>query len=59
MAPELFWKALGENFWCDWRKEKGSHAYSLISIMPTAGFASSNISESKYHQFWVFEKNQN
>jgi hypothetical protein len=43
----------------DPRKEKGSHAYSLISIMPTAGFGSSNISESKYHQFWVFEKNQN
>jgi hypothetical protein len=31
----------------DPRKEKGSHAYSLISIMPTAGFGSSNISESK------------
>jgi hypothetical protein len=43
----------------DPRKEKGSHGHSLISIMPTAGFGSSNISESKYDQFWVFENNQN
>jgi hypothetical protein len=44
----------------DPRKEKGSHAYSLISIMPTAGFGSSNISEPKnITSSGSLEKNQN